>query len=126
MNDPWLRDKNLTWIQSPQPQGVHNLTVNDLMLPNLREWDNDKILSLFPVDVANSIIDIPLFDDIVEDKLIWQDSIDGQYKVKSGYNMLVNVTGSDLNEINQDGWKCLWKIHAPPKTKHLLWRICKN
>jgi hypothetical protein len=71
-------------MQSPQLQGVHNLTVNELMLPNLRAWNNDKIMSLFPDEVAHNIIDIPLFDDIVEDKLIWQDSIDGQYKVKSG------------------------------------------
>jgi hypothetical protein len=84
MNDPWLRERNHAWMQSPQLQGVHNLTVNELMLPNLRAWNNDKIMSLFPDEVAHNIIDIPLFDDIVEDKLIWQDSIDGQYKVKSG------------------------------------------
>ncbi|PNX60349.1 hypothetical protein L195_g060140 [Trifolium pratense] len=23
-------------------------------------------------------------------------------------------------------WKWLWKIQAPPKAKHLLWRICKG
>jgi ribonuclease HI len=23
-------------------------------------------------------------------------------------------------------WKWIWKIQAPPKTKHLLWRICKG
>jgi hypothetical protein len=65
MNDPWLRERDNTWIHSPQLQGVHNLTVNELMLPNLKVWDNDKIMSLFSADVANRIIDIPLFDDIV-------------------------------------------------------------
>jgi ribonuclease HI len=113
-------------VQSPQLQGVHNLTVNELMLPNLKVWDNDKIMSLFSADVANRIIDIPLFDDIVEDKLIWLDSIDGQYKVRSGYKLLVNISGAEVNIVNQDGWNSLWKIYAAPKTKHLLWRICKN
>jgi ribonuclease HI len=126
MNDPWLRERNQSWVNSPQTQGVHNLTVNDLLLPNLRRWDNDKIMSLFPTEVANSILDIPLFDDIVEDKLVWQDSIDGHYKVRSGYNLLANVTGNNVHEVHHDGWKCLWKIHAPLKTKHLLWRICRN
>jgi hypothetical protein len=27
---------------------------------------------------------------------------------------------------HQEDWKCLWKIHAPPKAKHLLWRICRG
>ncbi|PNX78298.1 ribonuclease H [Trifolium pratense] len=26
----------------------------------------------------------------------------------------------------QEGWKHLWKVQAPPKTKHLLWRVCKD
>jgi ribonuclease HI len=28
--------------------------------------------------------------------------------------------------VHQEEWKKLWKIHAPPKAKHLLWRICKG
>jgi hypothetical protein len=115
MNDPWLRDRDNAWVQSPQVQGVHDLTVNDLMFPNLKVWDNAKIMSLFPVNVANSIIDIPLFDDIVEDKLIWVDSLDGEYKVRSGYNMILNVIGRVVADVNHDGWNCLWRIHAPPR-----------
>ncbi|MCI28343.1 pentatricopeptide repeat-containing protein, partial [Trifolium medium] len=26
----------------------------------------------------------------------------------------------------QGKWKRLWKVHAPPKAKHLIWRICKD
>ncbi|MCI04730.1 putative ribonuclease H protein, partial [Trifolium medium] len=126
MSDPWLREKDGVWVQSPQTQGAHNITVNDLMLPNLKRWDKDKIESLFPLEVANCILDIPLFDVIEEDKLIWVDSIHGLYSVKSGYNMWLNITGRRANVHDQDGWKSLWKIHAPPKAKHLLWRICKN
>jgi hypothetical protein len=90
----------------------------------MKVWDKNKFVSLFPLEVANHIIDIPLFDVIEEHKLIWVDSVNGQYSVKSGYSMLLNVTGRDMNEINQDGWTSLWKIHAPPKAKHLLWCIC--
>ncbi|MCI01385.1 pentatricopeptide repeat-containing protein [Trifolium medium] len=31
-----------------------------------------------------------------------------------------------MHYTRRDRWNSLWKIHAPPKTKHLLWRICKN
>ncbi|CAJ2653028.1 unnamed protein product [Trifolium pratense] len=62
---------------------------------------------------------------VEEDKLIWIDSIHGQYSVKSGYNMMLNNTGR-VEEMTQENWQYLWKIHAPPKAKHLLWRICKG
>jgi hypothetical protein len=77
MSDPWLRERDDVWVQSPQIQGAHNITVN-VMIPNMKAWDKDKIVSLFPLDVANRIIDIPLFDLIEEDKLIWVDSVHGQ------------------------------------------------
>ncbi|GAU27223.1 hypothetical protein TSUD_108140 [Trifolium subterraneum] len=40
MNEPWLRGKDGAWLPSPQAQGVHNFTVNDLMLPNVK-LDNE-------------------------------------------------------------------------------------
>jgi ribonuclease HI len=126
MSDPWLREKDSVWVQSPQVQGAHDITVNDLMCPNIRAWDKNKIMSLFPMDVVNRIVDIPLIDVIGEDKLIWVDSVNGQYSVKSGYNMLLNVLGRKDRNFNEERWSSLWKIRAPPKAKHLLWRICKN
>jgi hypothetical protein len=64
MSDPWLRGKEGAWIQSPQPQGAFNFTVNDLMVPNAKIWDKRKIESIFPSDVVNQILDICLY-------LIW-------------------------------------------------------
>jgi hypothetical protein len=62
MNEPWLRDVDGAWIPSPQNQGVHNLHVNELMIPNVKMWDKGKVESLFPMHVAKRILDIPLFD----------------------------------------------------------------
>ncbi|PNX75482.1 hypothetical protein L195_g031419 [Trifolium pratense] len=36
-----------------------------------------------------------------------------------------HLYGVDVSSQHSD-WKSLWKIHAPPKAKHLLWRICKG
>jgi hypothetical protein len=126
MREPWLRDIEGAWLPSPQDQGVHNLFVNDLMLPNMKVWDKRKIESLFPMDVANRILDIPLFDMFGEDKLVWVDSPYGHYSVKSGYKLMLNIIGKDVNASQQEDWHSLWKILAPPKTKHLLWRVCKG
>jgi hypothetical protein len=126
MSEPWLREKDGTWVQSPQNQGVYNITVNQLMLPNIKCWDKEKIESLFPEGVARYILNTPLFDVIEEDKLVWHDDIHGQYNVKSGYKLLVNSTGLGGIEVAHENMNCIWNIQAPPKTKHLLWRICKG
>jgi hypothetical protein len=70
MNEPWLRGIEGAWIPSPQVQGVYNLHVNDLMVPNVKMWDKEKIHFLFPMHVTGRIIDIPLFDAIDEDKIV--------------------------------------------------------
>ncbi|KAK2417369.1 hypothetical protein QL285_039676 [Trifolium repens] len=126
MGDPWLRGKEGAWIQSPQVQGAYNASVNDLFSPNGKMWDKGKLEAMFPTDVVNRILDIPLFDTVEEDRLIWVDSLNGEYSVKNGYNLMVNSTKKVEGATHQEDWKCLWKIHAPPKAKHLLWRICRG
>ncbi|MCI40824.1 pentatricopeptide repeat-containing protein, partial [Trifolium medium] len=37
-----------------------------------------------------------------------------------------NITGKVGGEPQHDGWHSLWTIHAPPKAKHILWRISKG
>ncbi|GAU14523.1 hypothetical protein TSUD_250650 [Trifolium subterraneum] len=126
MSEPWLRERGEAWIPSPQVQGAYNITVNDLMNTNVRTWNREKIESLFPLNIANRIIDIPLFDMVEEDKLVWADGLHGNYSVKSGYNLMLNITGKVDGTALQRDWKNLWRIHTPPKAKHLLWRICKG
>jgi hypothetical protein len=81
----WLKKEDGLCMQSPQDQGVYDMYVNQLMLPNGKVWDCDKIKMIFPLNVANTILTVSLFDDVVEDKLIWQDDIHGNYSVKSVY-----------------------------------------
>jgi hypothetical protein len=83
MSDPWLRGLDGAWIPSPQAQCVHNFNVNDL--PNVKMWDKEKIESICPLHIANSILEIPSFNMVEEDTLVWNDSAHGQYSVKSGY-----------------------------------------
>ncbi|XP_045792146.1 uncharacterized protein LOC123886917 [Trifolium pratense] len=87
--------------------------------------DSNKIHSLFPLNVANSILAVP-FDDVKEDNLVWEDDMHGNYSVKSGYNLLLKPTVHEATMRENAEWKWLWKIQAPQKTKHLLWRICKG
>jgi hypothetical protein len=93
MGEPWLRGKDETWVPSPQEQGVYNITVHELMNSNEKVWDKEKIESLFPSYIAKSMLNVPLFNMIEEDKLVWFDNIHGEYSVKSGYNLMLNFSG---------------------------------
>jgi hypothetical protein len=126
MNDPWLRGNEGAWIPSPQAQGVHNLLVNDLMVSNMKVWDKSKIESIFPIHVARCILKILLFGTLENDKLVWVDNANGIYSVKSGYKVMMNITGLSHAVNQQEEWKDLWNIRAPPKAKNLLWRINKG
>jgi hypothetical protein len=61
--------------------------VSQLLLPNVKMWDQIKVESLFPEDVVKAIFNVPLFDVVENDKLIWVDY--ANYSVKSGYKKLL-------------------------------------
>jgi hypothetical protein len=42
MSDPWLREDDDAWLPSPQPQGVYNLYVNELLLQNEKKIGQRK------------------------------------------------------------------------------------
>jgi ribonuclease HI len=126
MSEPWLRVNNGRCLNSPQTQHVYGLIVNNLMLPNVKRWDENKILSLFPLEDAHDILSVPLFELVREDKLIWREENDGVYSVRSGYRKLMEAENRGYCSGRDGGWRSIWKIHAPPKTKHLLWRICRE
>ncbi|GAU25274.1 hypothetical protein TSUD_17870 [Trifolium subterraneum] len=112
MNEPWLKKEDELWMQLPQAQGMTNLYVNQLMLPNEKEWDSNKIHMLFPSYVAKSILVVPLFEDVEEDHLVWDDDMYGHYNVKSGYKLLLQPTVETAETQGEQGWKhCGKSIH---------------
>ncbi|GAU34885.1 hypothetical protein TSUD_144160 [Trifolium subterraneum] len=126
MYEPWLRSSNSSWVNAPQNLEVHNLKVQQLMMPSSKQWDESKIMALFPTHVAQDILAVPLLDTIDEDKLIWKEEKNRMYTVRSGYKKLMREKGAWRNDIPREPWGLLWKIKAPQKAKHLLWRICKE
>ncbi|MCI33786.1 ribonuclease H protein, partial [Trifolium medium] len=72
------------------------------------------------------ILAVPLLHMVEEDKVIWSEESDGIYSVRSGYRKLLKERNPSHRPREEDAWGALWKAQAPPKTKHLLWRICKE
>jgi ribonuclease HI len=126
MREPWLRVDNGSCVNGPQTHHVYELSVCNLLLPNAKRWDENKIYSMFSLEDAHDILTVPLFDLVREDKLIWKEENNGVYSVRSGYRKLMEVENRGYCSGRDDGWRSLWKIHAPPKTKHLLWRLCRE
>jgi hypothetical protein len=126
MHEPWLRTSEGCCLQAPQNHDVYNIKVQQLLLPNIKKWDEDKIISLFPLEVAHDILAVPLLEVVKEDKLIWKGEKDGRYSVRSGYRNYMKHRNRGCGASKEEGWSSIWKIHAPPKAKHLLWRVCRD
>lgn len=67
-----------------------------------------------------------LLEDVKEDCLVWKEEIHRNYSVKMRYNLLKKDLSASLNLRVEGGWGSLWKIIAPPRVTHLLWRICRG
>jgi hypothetical protein len=126
MSDPWLKGVGKGWVQAPQNQGVYDLRVSNLMLDGVKKWDQHIILQLFSYDAAQEILEVPLFDMVKEDGLVWKEDNSGKYTVKTGYRLLMREKSErNRRQVTAD-WNSVWKIRAPPRAKHLLWRICRD
>ncbi|GAU10101.1 hypothetical protein TSUD_422310, partial [Trifolium subterraneum] len=87
MHDPWLRGSANRWVPSPQPAGVYQLSVRDLLHDNYKAWNIVKVRNLFSRDVAEKILETPLVSSVREDKVVWDEERNGCYSVKSGYKL---------------------------------------
>ncbi|GAU26476.1 hypothetical protein TSUD_294450 [Trifolium subterraneum] len=126
MHDPWLRGKVSKWVSSPQPAGVYQLSVRDLLHENYKAWNIAKVRNLFSGDVAERILETPLVNSVREDKVVWEEERNGCYSVKSGYKLAMRyIIGSDKYHV-AGNWNGIWKAQAPHKARHLLWRLCRG
>ncbi|PNX98658.1 ribonuclease H, partial [Trifolium pratense] len=98
MSEPWLRGEDNPWMQAPQNH----------------------------TSVAESIIRIPLLEEVTEDCLLWQFENNGNYTVKSGYKTYLKNRAIEQNYTLEKEWGSLWRIKTAPKNKHLMWRVCRG
>ncbi|GAU33334.1 hypothetical protein TSUD_165990 [Trifolium subterraneum] len=126
MHDPWLRGSANRWVPSPQPAGVYQLSVRELLHDNYKAWNIAKVRNLFSRDVAEKILETPLVSSIREDKVVWDEERNECYSVKSGYKVAMRyLIGSDKYHV-MGNWNGIWKAQAPHKTRHLHWRLCRG
>ena len=83
--DPWLREAENFKLETSRPYSLAILKIQDLWIPNHKEWDVELLGEIFTERDANAIASIPLNLYNPVDELIRHfDKLD-QYTVKSSY-----------------------------------------
>ena len=129
-NHRWLSESTPRLIVSPRPDANLN-KVNDLLLPNSRQWNLDLIDDGFYPWEADVIKGIYVSEVRNEDTLIWPLTPNGEYFFRSAYQMLSSaITQSTPSSSSSEGfngvWKGVWKICAPSRVQHFMWRAIKD
>ncbi|CAI0438202.1 unnamed protein product, partial [Linum tenue] len=99
--------------------------VVDLIDHDLNRWRVDVLNLLFPPEEARAIQAIPLQRRLTKDSLCWNLNADGNYSVRSGYNLATQEPASepeeeeeeiqDLQAPSSPDWEAMWKVNSPPK-----------
>ena len=104
--------------------------VCDLFYPNTKVWNVELLDTSFYPWEADVIKRIYVSSLCHEDCLVWPWSPDGSYTVKSAYHMLaneaLNSSPSSSNGVSKKIWNGIWKIKAPQKIRHFIWRAAKD
>ncbi|GAU26599.1 hypothetical protein TSUD_267140 [Trifolium subterraneum] len=67
-----------------------------------------------------------VYHSVREDKVVWEEEINGCYSVKSGYKLAMRyIIGSNKYHV-VGNWNGIWKAQAPHKARHSLWRLCRG
>ncbi|XP_058784642.1 uncharacterized protein LOC131659471 [Vicia villosa] len=115
MNEPWLRGTREGCLSGPQVQGAYNITVKDLLLPNTKQWNMRTLRDLFDVTVTKDILQVPLVEDVMVDRLVWKEEHHGSYSVRSGYRIWRKARKRNGGVAVDGNWNSLWQISAPSR-----------
>lgn len=116
-SDSWIRVASLReLIEGPLNQGDIDLTVANLR--NEDRWNWEATSFVFPEDTKDKIKAIPIWScGVRSDFILWKSSKDGEFIVKSAYQ-LARQEGI-LGNAFQGSW--IWKVDILPKITHFLW-----
>ncbi|XP_058770466.1 uncharacterized protein LOC131644088 [Vicia villosa] len=90
------------------------------------KWDAHVVNSLLDHVVAGEILKVPLLEKVDTGGMVWKEERNGEYNDRSGYRLWMTVQIHQVDKRVEGNWNRLWNIMAPPRAKHLLWRICRG
>ncbi len=102
--------------------------VADLILKG-NSWNVPMLRHCFLDMDVQQILKIKLPYQPCEDQVLWHYDRKGEYSVKSGYNLAVQIRDSEYPVSSRDEscvWQAVWKLNVPPKVRIFLWRALLN
>ena len=93
----WLRRKHQTYLPTCPLESFENHTIDLLIDPSTRRWNEEMVDGLFVEEDAKLIKKIPLSRHVTKDTLYWPYSTSGTYSCKSGYRFLKEEEELQLN-----------------------------
>ncbi|GAU51221.1 hypothetical protein TSUD_412270 [Trifolium subterraneum] len=131
--DRWINPQEGNTIWTTKPGNTNLKLVRNLIDSTNHQWNAQLVEQTFIPIEANQIKQIPLSSSMEEDIVCWQGTKNGIYTVRSGYNAQMEWEAKHFGQPQPSNylegastWEKLWKIKAPPKQLHLLWRILHN
>lgn len=120
--DPWVT-RPPSFL--PITQGINeDLRVSDL-IQEPGKWNSALIQQIYLSPDAQSILTIPLSPFNHIDSWLWHYTKNGNYSVKSGYNLAMSKASSSPSsstEVLSNWWTFFWKIKIPRKILIFGWR----
>lgn len=132
--DNWLRCSQDSILRPTSGHAVDlHAPVSTIINPISLDWNLDNIRHMISEHDVRRILSLPLGDGNEGDRLIWPHNKNGEYSVKSGYNLIKGSSfiqhcdrPSGSRSYLQDLWKVIWKSTLIPKLKNFLRRMFRG
>ncbi|CAN6559066.1 unnamed protein product [Malus baccata var. baccata] len=130
------------WLPSlpfghPSPSGgvtvTRNTRVSSLICQTTHDWDITFLNPFLSSQEQSAILETPIGNSRRNDRLVWADSRNGKFSVRSGYHWL-QVRSISLRDHRHPSvrvvpewvWNAIWKVEVPAKMRHFLWTTVHN
>ena len=119
-------------VLSPRLFLSANMNVADLIDSRIARWKIEVIDNLFIPHEAELIKSIPLSATLPADKMVWAETANGNFTLRSAYKLAVSLYTSATCGTTFDGsllrkfWKKIWSLPIPHKVRHFCWRACRD
>ncbi|KAG5077178.1 hypothetical protein JHK82_055873 [Glycine max] len=109
LTDPWLRDKDNSYINSSPIDGLEDLTISALIHPSKFTWNENLIHDFFAPNDVVRILSIPILHSNELDKILWKFSRDWSFSVKSIYFHIMEHMLDNSYSHERGNWTLIWR-----------------
>jgi len=130
--DKWLPVPSTYKVTSPRLFMHEDTRVQELIVTSTVSWKKSIVDTLFLPHEAEAIKGIPISSRFPVDKLIWTETQNGIFSVRSAYKLAMKMAVNGVRGGSSDSsslrhfWKRIWSLSIPHKVRHFGWRACRE